>query len=358
MQTSTKIIYTFNKFYGMFLRDIKNADEDMKKKVKENYKVIMKQSPKYLEYFWSNFSKYDGKIDSDNHDLLSLDVFQDITLENILSKVGDKNNIMIWNYVYVLSILSMMFYSTPLINHDEDKPNKDIDAEDVDVDSNNDDDIDNENTNNVNDDSEHDILFNKVISVISAALRGDDVNTDISDIIDDDIKEILLKIKKSNIDNNTEETSKPTDDIFNMFSSMQNSKICNLAKEISSEIDTSSLQLESPEDIVKLMDFSGSNNVLSNIIGKVSNKIQNKISSGEIKHDELLGEAMNMMSMMSNGGIGNNLFNNPMFAEMMKGMKGMNGMKGGKVVPRTDVIKKESMKERLRRKLEEKKENK
>jgi hypothetical protein len=92
------------------------------------------------------------------------------------------------------------------------------------------------------------------------------------------------------------------------------------------------------------MDFSSSNNILGNIIGKVSSKMQEKMSKGEMKQEDLIGEAMNMMSMM---GGAQGFFNNPMMADLMKNMK------KGKVNPRTDVMRRESTREKLRKKLEE-----
>jgi hypothetical protein len=157
--------------------------------------------------------------------------------------------------------------------------------------------------------------------------------------------------------------------------------ICNLAKEISDEIDVSNLKVDNPEDILKLMDFSSSNNIVGDIIKKVSTKIHDKISNGQLKQEDLFGEAMNMMSMMGSGkgGAGGNMGGMggiaEMFGKMMGGGKGgsggmsdiMNGMSGmmnnpmvaeamkamkkGKATMKPDAFKKESAKERLRAKL-------
>lgn len=321
----------------MFLREIKTIDDDIKKNVKENYKVIVKSSNEYIEFFWSNFSKYDNKISSSNEQLLELEVFKSIPLGSVLEKTGETNKCKVWNYIYILSILSMLYYTTPRNVHDSDNQDN---LENID-----------ETSDNIS--AEHDTLFGKVINIIGMKLRGENCESDLQDVIDDDIRSLIDKIEQvdaqgDNVSDANTSTSS-NDDIFSMFSSLQNSKICNLAKEISSEIDTSDLKLDSPEDIMKLMDFSGGGpNMLSNIIGKVSSKIQNKISNGEIKHEDLLGEAMNMMSMMTKSGIGNSMFNNPMLSELMKGMK------SGKVTPRSDILKKESAKERLRKKFQEK----
>ena len=139
--------------------------------------------------------------------------------------------------------------------------------------------------------------------------------------------------------------------------SAKNSKIANLAKEISEEIDVSSIKIEKPEDIMKMMDFSSSNNVMGDIIKKVSSKITDKIQNGDLNQQDLLSEAMGMMSMMGGkgggafGGLGD-MLNNPMVAEFMKSMK-----KGKPMNTRTDLVNLSSTRDRLRRKLDEKNKN-
>ena len=343
MNSATKITYTFNKLYGNFLRDIKGLSDDIKKKVKANYKVVIKSSPEYRTFFWSGFEGHEANIDPSNKDLLDVNVFIDIKLGDILAITGEQNSTMIWNYVYILSALSIIGEGEP-----------EGEAEAVEGDEG-------EGDGGEGEAGEGDefYIFDKVIRIFGAAMRGEDTSADLSEIIDDDLKNVLSKLKKVEAGagaggEGSAEGGGPEDDILKMFSSLENSKLCNLAKEISQEIDVSNLKIESPQDVMKLMDFSSGNNMLGNIIGKVSSKIQEKISTGDIKHEDLLGEAMNMMGMMQKGGAGGlgSLFNNPMMAEMMKGMK------KGNVTPRTDIIKRESTREKLRRKLEERQQQK
>lgn len=347
MDTSLKTLYLFNKLYGNFLRDIKNSSDDIKKKIKANYKVIVKNSPEYLVAFWNEFSAFEANIDKDNEDMLSANVFRDIPLCNIISAVGSENVIMIWNYIYILSALAMIYeggaVETPAEAEAEAETETETDAEGVEQ---------VEVTESLDD---REVLFGKVVKIFGAAMRGEDTTGDLAEILDDDLRGVLSKLSK--VDKPIEGMASQNadaglgnmgDDIMNMFGSIENSKICNLAKEISQDIDISNMKIDSPEDVMKLMDFSN-NNVLGNIIGKVSTKIQEKMSNGELKHEDLLSEAMGMIGMMQKSGAASSLFNNPMMAEMMKNMK------KGKVAARSDVIKKESTREKLRRKLEERK---
>jgi flavodoxin len=95
-----------------------------------------------------------------------------------------------------------------------------------------------------------------------------------------------------------------------------NSKIGNLAKEISEELNGDDLKcMENPDDLMKNL-LSGEGGGLGNIIQKVSTKLQNKMQNGELNEDALMKEATNMMSML-----------NPAFSKMAGGgMGGMGGM--------------------------------
>lgn len=131
---------------------------------------------------------------------------------------------------------------------------------------------------------------------------------------------------------------------------MNNTKIGSLAKEISQEIDLSQLKIEKPEDIMANL-MGGENNIINNIVSKVGSKLHEKIDKGEIKHEDLISEAISMMGMLNKGGAGGlagGLMQNPMFAGMMK-----NFGKGFQV--NTGKVRAASTRDKLRKKLEEKK---
>jgi hypothetical protein len=96
-----------------------------------------------------------------------------------------------------------------------------------------------------------------------------------------------------------------------------NSKIGNLAKEISEELNGDDLKcMENPDDLMKNL-LSGEGGGLGNIIQKVSSKLQNKMKNGELNEEALMKEATSMMGML-----------NPAFSKMAGGMGGggMGGM--------------------------------
>lgn len=349
MQLASKILFTFNTFYSSFLREVKSSDDDIKSKIKAHYKVIIKSSAEYIDFFWGGFSKYASDITDTNENVLEAHVFKEVKLGDIVSKVSDENKVLVWNYVYILSALAMIYNSI--------EKTVNVNVEPVTDDSVSgavsDDDI--PELSPIEDAvNEDEAVFSKTMKIFDMAQKGQNIHQELNDILDDDLRSVLSRVQSvAQSGDGASATGSGTsgDDVMNMFASFENSKICNLAKEISNEIDVSKLKIDSPQDVMKLLDFSNNNNVLGNIIGKVSSKMQEKISTGEIKHEDLLGEAMSMLNVINKSGAGSgmaaNLFNNPMMADMMKHMK------KGKVSTRSDVLKKESTREKLRKKLDE-----
>lgn len=324
MNITDRINVAFNKFYANLLKDLKAVNDDMRHTVKKHYKVIDKLSSEHLLYFKDQIG-YDF-VDTDisiKEFMKDKTIVKEITVDNVMNAITDSDAdvTVFWNYIYILLTL--------LLVKKESESNDDI--------------------------KQIELLFTTVIEVISKIQNGENFNQSLDEILDDDIRNLLKNIK---VFKNTEKPAEMPDP-FSGF--MGDSMICNLAKEISSEIDISNIKVENPEDILKIMDFSGSNNIMGDIIKKVSSKIHNKINSGEMKQEDLFGEAMNMMNMMNMGGQGGaaggmggmggmaGLFNNPMMTEMMKAMK------KGKAAPREDVLKKASTRDRLKAKLEERK---
>jgi len=299
----------FNKIFSSFLKDVKEVNDDLRKKIKQTYKVIDKTSGDYCDLFVANVIPHMPEILNDNF-MLEAQLCKDITMKEVFTAVSNNESEekMMKNYLFTLMLFA---YMSTLEEEDE--------------------------------------LLAQVIKVLGFSQEGmtTEFTSDVEDIIDDDVKALLVKINECGV---TSKAQVNMDDPSSLLGALGNSKIANLAKEISQDIDVSALKAENPEDMIKnMLNFGSSNNVLGNIIQKVSTTLNDKISNGEIRHDELLGEAMSMMNMF--GGEGNPFMSNPLFSQMMKGMK------SGKAQMRTDVAKKADARDRLRKKLETRKKN-
>ena len=97
------------------------------------------------------------------------------------------------------------------------------------------------------------------------------------------------------------EAYKTLSDLAGLENLFAGTKIGDLAKEISSEIDLSGIDTTKPEAFFDLNNLMGSNSPLPNIIGQVSSKIQGKLASGELSQADLFGEAMNLMKTIDLG---------------------------------------------------------
>jgi hypothetical protein len=306
MQLNSKIIITFNKFYNSLIKDLKASNDDIKIIIKQNYKIFDKLSEDYIIFYNEQFEDVLHNITIDDIDTELLNnkfIVKGVSMKSIIETItNDTDKKVFWNYFYILTSLLLIKKEFDSVSEEESEQ------------------------------TEH--LFNKVLNILSKVQTGDDYQSILDEILDDDIKLLLSKIDNFSTEKKEteQETESTEDDNNNPFGKMENSMICNLAKEISNEIDVSNLKVDKPEDILKLMDFTSSNNIVGDIIKKVSSKIHDKISTGELKQEDLFSEAMNMMSMMNMGGGkgGGNMGGMGGMADMMSSMMNMGGAKGGK----------------------------
>ena len=126
----------------------------------------------------------------------------------------------------------------------------------------------------------------------------------------------------------TDENRATNSEVENLFN---NGIISDIAKELTNELDLDKMDMGNPQNMNEafsnIMGGGGGTNFF-NLISKVGEKIQSKVESGQINQGDLINEAQKMM-----GG----LKNPQQMAQNMRGGKG-----------------KEATKDRLRRKLEEK----
>ena len=317
----------FNKFFSSFLKDLKEVDDDLRVMVKNAYKIVDKTSSEHCDFVVENVIPQLAKLKTgtfDEEDVRASEIAKGITLGLIFDKVNqegkESEKVIVMNYVYTLLLFAHM---STLENEDG--------------------------------------LFAQVVRVLGYLQSGNttEYDNEKEDIIDDDVREILEKIKSygatPKVDIKSESgvgdgTNTSLGGLGGLLGAFENSKIADLAKEIAKDVDVSALKTDNPDDMIKnMLDFSSGNNVLGNIISKVSTSLNNKITSGELKHDELLGEAMSMVNIFNDGH--NPLASNPLFAQIMKSMK------SGKANVKQDILKKGDTRERLRKKLEMRKKN-
>lgn len=337
MNVQNKIIYIFNKFLINFLKAIKK-DNYFKVAIKKNYKVIDKNSNKYIKTYTRKFEEFTELLCKDGlvlKDLLDNDKFTELNiLKNInigrLFKVfqSDEDSNTVMSYILTLQLLSMFYLESVKINEElmnfvngsekiiDDDEDKDDDEKEEDNDEDEDDD---EEDDKVDKEEELEKLLMKSLNIIN---NNDD--NELKEILDDDIKNILVNIKNLKISLTTDE-----DGNGNIDDLIGDSKIGKLAKEISSQLDVDSLNLDinNPSELLNPANlFGGDNgNILGNLVQQVGSSITEKMNSGELKQEDLVKDAFSLMNKMQSNTSGNPILDNIM-GNMMGNKEGGQGM--------------------------------
>jgi hypothetical protein len=303
MSFHQKVVYAFNNFYLSLLTELKKCNGESKKLVKQHFRVFDRISEEYFDNFKKNFESTDKPLDE-------VEVLPQTTVSKLIELVGAANTSIVRGYALILKVLVNL--------HSE----------------------------------EDETMLSHVLEIIrdiqNPNMSHNDVKENMKIILDDDITDTLTEILDA-LKEHPEVSA-----IENMFT---NSKIGNLAKEISEELDPSELNLKNPEDLLNFANLSGSNNVLGNIVSKVSSKIQNKIEKGDLSQDDLIGEAMSFIGMMgkdgSKGADLSSILSNPALMDLVKNV---NSSMGGsqRVAVDTNKLRTMSTKQRLQAKLEKK----
>ena len=295
------VCYMFNKVYLNLMKEIKDKNPDIKSKLKSNYKIFDKKSNEYITKMVMNMNDtvtealFGDEDILDKIEIINFELFVDITIDTILKKVvdtdGNSRNSLKY-YVYILMVFGYIYKMDDL------------------------------------DDVKKDILLKKTVDIINSVdtdsiSNEEELEKHLEDILDDDLRKLLMKMY---VDRTTVKESVmklDTEDIDTGLEFLNNTRIGELAKEISSSIDMSKINMENPEEMLNMNNlFSGSNNMLGDIIQTVGTKITQKIHNGEINQEELMGEALNMMGTLNSSGHGD------MMSQMMGMMSGMGDLMG------------------------------
>lgn len=242
--TRARAVIAFNSFWSTFLQDLKGVDDDVRKAVEDSgCKVIVKTSDEYLLAFKR---RSPGEI----LDGLSVDDVA-ASLER-QGRVADQA--IVDSHVDALRLCAHLY------------------------------------------DVADETLFKAAMDVIAKVQRGksrEDVAEDLDSIIDGTAHELLERIVAA--------AAPPPPPATHNHPCLpeEGGLICSLAKEISEEIDVSSLPaIEKPEDVLKCLSGDGTN-VMGDLLHKVSSKIQQRLSSGQISQEQLMAEAMSMMASLN-----------------------------------------------------------
>ena len=323
--TSPKIFFTFNKFFYDLIKDLKNVAPELKSTIKKNYVVRNKETDSHFNLFAENATddviKCLANSPSDKiftfEQVNKLLLIIDTDLSDVILHITSDFQEALLGYIYVFALL-VAVHRHP----------------------------------------DNEVLFMAVMHAVSAIQKNEPYDSLIEDIIDDDIRGLLLKLStntafsvKTNA--NTNDGSLPRLD-----SAIENSTIGSIAKEIAESIDLSSMNLNDPSDLLS----AKNGGIIGDLVSKVSSKLQQKFENGSVNQNDLAKEAMSMMSMFGGqnggGGGGGDMFANIIKAMAANGMGGMPGMGAAAAAAAAATPANDSnheggkVKERLKKKLE------
>jgi len=333
-------VYVFNTFYFNFVDDISSVVEqqlqDKLKVISEAKEKRSKSTTRYIERLVSQFSRELYDECANQSDILNADkideirVVKKITVKEIKDASAKADTAQLKSYLYIFVLLGYLYSKT--IREESSSSSDDDDGASSD------------------DDTHSDDIIEKSLAAFKDIQAGKSFS---EKDIDEPIVSALLTHIASVLTPDLKKKSQDDMDFKNPAEVLKNTKIGSLAKEISDEIDLSSLKIDKPEDLLNPSNL-GNNNVLTNIISKVGNKIHEKIDRGEIKHEELMSEAINMLGMLGKSGdpMAGSFLNNPLFKDVMKNMGNLSGL--ANMAKNSDKTKSASVRDRLRKKLEDK----
>jgi len=302
------------------MKEIKDKDVDVKSKLKSNYKVFDKKSDEYITRMSmlmdDKITKalFDNTQDIVDHiEILNMELYKELTVDMIMKKVVNTDEKSRSSFKYYLYILMLFCYIYKIDELDDEKKY---------------------------------ILMCKTVDILSSMDtkkidNEEDLEKHLEDILDDDLRSLLKRVYNDRKMVNESVMKIDISDIDSGLEFLNNTKIGELAKEISSSIDMSKFSGVNPEEMLDMNQLmSGSNNVLGEIIQTVGSKITQKIQTGELNQDVLMSEALGMMGSLNSSGHG----------DMMTQMMGMMGNMMGNMDSSGNKTK-----ERLQRKLANKK---
>lgn len=283
--------YVFNQYYIDLLKKVKGYAKEQKetsksardilRAIKKHYSSMDKLSNEYVEFlqqngFWNEYNALEDK-DSFTDEFLTLSIYKEITLQQIADVLG--NTFLLRHFICLMDIFMV----------------KDLPVE-------------------------------KVLDVIKVLNNAESFEEKIKEISSE---EIVTKLRLLTKNHKSHTQSALQDEL----KEIESTSLGKLAKEIMQDINIEDLQktLGDPNGGDLLSSLQNPDSGFGKVFSTVSQKMLSKITSGELKQDQLLDDAMQLASKIPNlipGGMSSQLGNIGSMLKQFQNM-GMGGQEGG-----------------------------
>ena len=342
IMVQTNIEY-FNYNLKLFVLDIIKIFPELEETLREYYAVVLTEDSsnedKFIKRYMRKMTDYKQYISQKNNDIFneSIHVLKGVDFKELWEKKEMKESIKttVWDYIQTLFVIGETIVS------DSNSIKKLVENFKKLRDTDESDDAKNLDEPSDSTTSKEHLLENDDEGVGEGGGKGGGEGS--GEGTDDQVLEMLKSLSEKTAQNDAPELN---EELIN------NGLIGNLAKELSEDINLDDFNLNMNEDNSNVGEvfsnlISGDNPMkFMNLIQNVGQKIQSKLSDGNIDQSKLVDEAQKMMGMLGN--------NNPLFDNLINKTK--EEMQEANPPPSASYN--NSTRDRLRRKLEQRKNNK
>jgi len=271
-------LYVFNQYYFDLLKKVKDYSRsnqgkveanNIRKSIKENYSSYDKTAAEYRDFFikntevarnlWETSEIVDIKSAKTwlvREEIGSLQVYEGITLLDVDGSIRSKKT-----FFYYFTLLCIFV--------------KELTQEEV----------------------------GNIVSLLKNIKNIDEFEKSLETIEDALLKRhltFLLYLQKNSTSASSENTNDPREGIEDTMQQLETTSLGKLAKEIMGDIDINEVQSSLSGGGNILESLTNPNGGLSKLLGTVSQKMISKMTSGEIKQETLLQDALKFSSQLQN----------------------------------------------------------
>ena len=277
-----KLVYAFNTFFGDFINHAKDVDDTIKKRLKKKYRVIDRSANGSLLEFCAQAKKagvYEVIADASTPDkmletqaVLEMHVAQAMPLGDVLSKADDSAKASILGDVAMMCGVSRLY----------DELCDEVDGEGEVLEA----------------------LFERLMEAIAMSNDGKAYEQAFKGIVDDEISGLFRGIlRRVAGPGEAEEKTGGDVDMEGILTQMKNSKLGEIAEEISQSIDKEKLAEafsggDGMESVIQGLMTGQNVGMIGDLVQQVGDKINAKLQRGDMKEEDLLKDAFSLMGKM------------------------------------------------------------